>query len=60
MGPGLVALFAALGAGGWTYSKLQQRSGYGNSQSALTGTAIVAIITFIVVFTIGQTIFRSN
>lgn len=45
----LTALLFAAGAGTWIYTKLQQRTGYGNSRSALQGAAIAAGLIFVVV-----------
>lgn len=44
------ALLFAAGAGVWIYTKLQQRTGYGNSTSAVQGAAISAVLIFVVVF----------
>ncbi len=44
------ALLFALGAGTWIYTKLQQRTGYGNSRSAAQGAAISAVLLFVIVF----------
>jgi uncharacterized membrane protein SpoIIM required for sporulation len=44
------ALLFAAGAGVWIYTKLQQRTGYGNSTSAVQGAAVSALLIFIVVF----------
>ncbi len=51
-----VALLFALGAGTWIYTKLQQKTGYGNSKGALKGAAVAAVIAFVVVFTLGLTL----
>lgn len=56
MSPALVALLFSIGAGTWVYTKLQQRTGYGNSSSAIKGALIVALISFVVVFTTALTI----
>lgn len=50
MGPFLIAVFFALGAATWVYTKLQQRTGYGNNQSALTGAAVVGAALFVIMF----------
>lgn len=49
----LLAFLVAISAGTWVYTKLQQRTGYGNSTNAIKGAAISALIIFLVVFTIG-------
>jgi Co/Zn/Cd efflux system component len=46
----ITALLLALGAGTWIYTKLQQRTGYGNSKSALQGAAVSGVLIFIVTF----------
>jgi hypothetical protein len=51
----LFALFFGAGVAGFTYSKMNQRLGYGNNQSLWTVTIVVFIISAIVfgtVFTI--------
>lgn len=58
MMPFYVALVFAIGVGAWSYTKLQQRTGYGNSTAALKGAAVVAIISFVVVFSIGKMVFH--
>lgn len=50
MGPFLISLFAALGAGAWAYSYLQQRTGYGNSKNAILGGGLVAVGVFIIFY----------
>lgn len=49
MGPFIISLFVALGAGTWIYSQLQQRTGYGNSQ-AIIGAALAAAGIFTIVY----------
>lgn len=46
----VVALFFAIGIGGWTYSKITRRTG-GVVQNDILVTGIVAVITFIVAWT---------
>ncbi|QQS18986.1 hypothetical protein IPL68_02950 [Candidatus Saccharibacteria bacterium] len=55
MSPVFVALLFAVGVGTWVYTKLQQRTGYGNSKDALKGAAIAGGIAFVVLLTIGLT-----
>ena len=50
-----VALLFSLGAGTWVYTKLQQKTGYGNSKGALKGAATVAGISFVVFLMLGLT-----
>ena len=56
MSPAVVALMLAVGVGTWIYTKLQQRTGYGNSKDALKGAAIAGGIKFVVVLTLGVTL----
>lgn len=49
----MIALFCSVGASTWIYTKLQQRTGYGNSGTALKGTAAAGVLIFVVVYTIG-------
>ena len=56
MSPLLVALFFAVGVSAWVYTKLQRRTGYGNSGAAIKGAAVAGVIAFIVLFTIGLTL----
>lgn len=46
----LIALFFALGIGGWTYSKVTRRTG-GVTQYDILITAIVAVMVFIIAWT---------
>ncbi len=55
MSPVLVALLFSVGVGTWVYTKLQQRTGYGNSKAALKGAAVAGGIAFVVMLTIGLT-----
>ena len=52
----VTALLIALGGGTWIYTKLQQRTGYGNSKTAYKGAAVAGAIIFIVVFTVALTV----
>jgi len=58
MSAGVLAFIVALSTSVWVFTKLQNKTGYGNSQSAITGSAVVFVITFIVVFTIGHSIIK--
>lgn len=51
-----IALLFSVGAGTWVYTKLQNRTGYGNNQASLKGAAVAAGICFVVLFTIAWTI----
>lgn len=48
----LIALIGAVGSSAWVYTKLQDRTGYGNNKPAIQGTVAVFIVGFIVLFTI--------
>jgi hypothetical protein len=56
MSPVFVALLFAVGVATWVYTKLQQRTGYGNSKDAFKGAAIAGGIAFVVLLTIGLTV----
>ena len=58
MSAGFIAFIAALGCSAWVFAKLQNRTGYGNNKSAIIGAALVFVIAFVVVFTIGQSILK--
>lgn len=50
MGPFLTSLLVAIGGGTWIYSRLQQRTGYGNSRSAIIGAGLAALGIFMVIY----------
>ena len=56
MSPVFVALLLAIGVATWVYTKLQQRTGYGNSKDAFKGAAIAGGIAFVVLLTLGLTL----
>lgn len=58
MSAALVALLVSLGGATWVYTKLQNKTGYGNNQSAIIGAAVVFVIAFIVVFSVGHMILK--
>ena len=49
----LVALLFSLGAATWVYTKLQQRTGYGNSAAAIKGALTAGAIAFVIFLTLG-------
>ncbi len=53
----ITALIMALGASTWIYTRVQRRVGYGNSKTALKTAVIAGAICFVVVLTIGLTLF---
>jgi hypothetical protein len=48
----LLSLLIAICGGVFIYTRLQQRTGYGNSRSAAQGAAITALIIFVLVFSL--------
>ena len=50
MGPFWTSLLLAVGAGTWIFTKLQNKTGYGNSRSAWLGASISALGIFTVVY----------
>ncbi len=56
MSPFLISLLFSLGAGTWVYTKLQQKTGYGNSKAAFKGAAVAALIGFVIMFTLAVTL----
>jgi hypothetical protein len=52
----LLALVVAVSISTWSYTKLQSHTGYGNARATLKGVALIFVITFVVVFTLGQII----
>lgn len=50
MGPFLTSLLLSVGAATWVYTKLQQRTGYGNSRNAIIGAALMGLLLFSVVY----------
>lgn len=54
MSPVLIALFFALGVGGWVYSKITRRTG-GVTQYDILVTVVVAVMVFIVAWTLVDT-----
>ena len=55
MSAAMVAALFAIGTGTWVYTKLQ-RTGYGNNSAAIKGAAATALISFVVVLTLGLTL----
>lgn len=49
-----IALLLSVGTGTWIYTKLQQRTGYGNGGSALKGAAVAGGIVFVVTLSIAS------
>lgn len=46
----VVSLLFAAGAGGWAYAQLVRRTGGGNVQATIIGTAFIAIAVFVFFF----------
>lgn len=58
MSAALLALLVSGGSSVWVYTKLQGRTGYGNSKAAAQGAAIVFVLGFIVIFTLAHLILK--
>lgn len=56
MNAALLALLISGGSSVWIYTKLQNKTGYGNSKSAAKAALIVFAAGFVVVFSIGKMI----
>lgn len=54
-----LALLLSGGASVWVFTKLQNQTGYGNTQTTLTGTAIVFVLLFITVFSISKMVLHN-
>ncbi len=50
MGPFFTAFLLGVGGGTWLYTKLQQRTGYGNNKNALIGATVAALGLFLLVY----------
>lgn len=57
MGPFITALLFSIGFGTWIYTKMARRVGYGNEKSAYITAGVVALIAFLVVFSVAAMIF---
>lgn len=58
MSAGIVALLVAISSSVWVFTKLQNKTGYGNNQSAVIGAAVVFVLAFIVVFSLGHMVLK--
>lgn len=58
MSAALVALLVAVGSATWAYTKLQNKTGYGNNRSAIIGAGVVFVIAFIVIFSLGHLVLQ--
>jgi hypothetical protein len=54
MSAALIAFLFSVGASTWVFTKLQNKTGYGNNKSAFTGAAVVFVIAFILLFTLSH------
>jgi uncharacterized membrane protein SpoIIM required for sporulation len=54
----LLALLIAGGSSVWIFTKLQNRTGYGNNQNAIIGAAVVFVLLFVVVFSLGHMVLK--
>lgn len=55
----LLAFMLSVGASVWVFTKLQNRSGYGNAKTALIGTAVAFVLLFIVVFSVSKMVLHN-
>jgi hypothetical protein len=55
---GVLAFIVALSSSVWVFTKLQNKTGYGNNSNAIKGAAVVFIIAFIVVFTLAHSLLK--
>jgi len=58
MSAGVVAFLSAISISTWAYYKLQGRTGYGNTQTTLTGAAVIFVVVLVVVYSIGRMIIK--
>ena len=58
MSAGLIALLCSAGAATWVFTKLQNRTGYGNNRDAIIGAVVVFVICFIVVFSLAHMLLK--
>jgi hypothetical protein len=49
----ILALIISISVSVWSYTKLQNHTGYGNAKTTIKGAALVFVITYVVAFTIG-------
>ncbi len=54
----LLALLVSVSVTTWSYTKLQNRTGYGNTGVTSKAAVMIFVVSFVVVFTIGQLIFH--
>ena len=54
----ILALLVSISVSTWAYTKLQNHTGYGNAKTTIKGAGLVFVISFVVVFTIGQIILK--
>ena len=53
----LLALLISGCGGVWVFTKLNQRTGYGNGANAAKGAALAGVVVFVVVFSFGWLMF---
>jgi len=54
-----LALLLSGGASAWVFTKLQNQTGYGNTKTALMGTAVAFVLLFIAVFSISKMVLHN-
>lgn len=52
MSAALLAFMFGIGASVWIFTKLQNKTGYGNQKNAIIGSAVAFVLIFLVVFSI--------
>jgi hydrogenase-4 membrane subunit HyfE len=50
----LFALIASFSVSVWIFTKLQNKTGYGNNKNAMIGAAVVFVLGFIVIFSLAN------
>jgi hypothetical protein len=60
MSDGLVSFFLAAGVAGWTYSKMNQRLGYGNNKDLYVIVSVAFVLTFAAFFILVKYILHLN
>ena len=58
MNAALLALLISISGSVWVFTKLQNKTGYGNNQSAFIGSAVTFVLGFIVIFSLAHMVLR--
>lgn len=54
MSAGIIAFLVAISSATWVFTKLQNKTGYGNNRDALVGAVVVFALAFVVVFSLAH------